>query len=90
VGFVEVSVSNLRAQLSDWLGRVQRGEDVVITDRGTPVAKIVRVKASALLEDLERDGLVARPSSDARPRAGESPRVHAKQSVADLVSDQRD
>lgn len=87
---VDVSVTNLRAHLSDWLDRVQHGEDVVITDRGTPVAKIVRVTASELLDDLEREGLLARPTSQARPRAGDYRRVRATRSVAKLVSSQRD
>jgi prevent-host-death family protein len=83
-------VSNLRAHLKDWLGRVQDGEDVVITDRGTPVARIVRVTASDLLEDLEKEGLLSRPTSSERPRAGDFRRVRAKRSVAQLVSGQRD
>lgn len=83
-------MSNLRAHLSDWLGRVQEGEDVVVTDRGTPVARIVRVTAADFLEDLEKEGLLARPTSSERPRAGDFRRVRAERSVAQLVSDQRD
>jgi prevent-host-death family protein len=83
-------VSNLRAHLSDWLDRVQHGEDVIITERGTPVARIVRISASALLADLEKEGLLAPPSAGTRPRAGQHPRVRAKRPVADLVSSQRD
>jgi prevent-host-death family protein len=87
---VDVSVTNLRAHLSDWLERVQQGEDVVVTERGTPVARLVRVTASVLLADLEKEGLLARPSAGARPRAGDHRRIRAKGSVADLVSRQRD
>lgn len=87
---MDVSVSNLRSHLSDWLDRVQLGEDVVVTDRGTPVARIVRVAASDLLEDLEKEGLIARPAASERPRADEFRRVSAKRSVAQLVSSQRD
>lgn len=83
-------MSNLRAHLSDWLNRVQDGEDVVVTDRGTPVARIVRVTASDLLEDLEKEGLLARPTSTERPRADAVRRVRATRSVAELVSSQRD
>ena len=83
-------MSDLRAHLSDWLDRVRHGEDVVVTERGTPVAKIVQVTAAALLDDLEKEGLLARPRSGARPRASDYHRVRAKRSVADLVSRQRD
>ena len=83
-------MSELRAHLSDWLDRVQDGEEVVVTERGTPVARIVRVTAAALLDDLEKQGLLARPSSEVRPRAGDHRRVRAKRSVGGLVSSQRD
>jgi prevent-host-death family protein len=87
---MDVPVSDLRAHLRDWLDRVRDGEDVTITERGTPVAKIVRVSSSAFLGDLEKEGLLARPRSGARPRAGTHARVPAKRSVADRVSSQRD
>lgn len=87
---MDVSVTNLRSHLSDWLDRVRDGEDVIVTDRGTPVARIIRVTASDLLEDLEKEGLLARPAYSQRPRAGDFRRLRAKRSVAQLVSDQRD
>jgi prevent-host-death family protein len=36
-------VSELKAGLSAYLARVKAGEEVVVTDRGTPVARIVPV-----------------------------------------------
>ncbi len=87
---MDVPVSDLRAHLRDWLDRVRDGEDVTITDRGSPVARIIRVSSSELLADLEKDGLVARPRVGARPRAATHPRVRTKRSVADHVSNQRD
>lgn len=87
---MDVSVSNLRSHLSDWLDRVQDGEDVVVTERGTPVARIVPVAASTLLADLEKECLIARPSTSDRPRAGEFRRIDAKRSVAQVVTNQRD
>jgi len=87
---VDVSVTTLRAHLKDCLDRVREGEDVVITDRGTPVARIVRVSTAALLDELEDAGLLARPTVAERPRAAALPRVRAKSSVAARVSEQRD
>lgn len=86
---MDVSVTDLRAHLSDWLDRVQEGEAVVVTERGTPVARIVPVAASALLAELEGSGLLARPESPRRPAAATHPRVRATHSVADVVSSQR-
>ena len=56
-------VSELKARLSGYLERVKGGEEVVITERGTPVAKLVPVSAAEepeaqRLQRLEREGLV--------------------------------
>jgi len=37
------AVSELKAGLSAYLARVKAGEEVVVTDRGTPVAKLVPI-----------------------------------------------
>lgn len=35
------AVSQLKAQLSSYLARVKKGEEVVVTDRGHPVAMLI-------------------------------------------------
>lgn len=40
----EVSVAEAKARLSELLDRVERGEELVITRRGKPVAKLSGVK----------------------------------------------
>ncbi|MBA2387740.1 MAG: type II toxin-antitoxin system prevent-host-death family antitoxin [Acidimicrobiia bacterium] len=87
---MDVTVSSLRAHLSDWLARVQAGAEVVVTDRGTPVARIVGVSAPTLLDQLEKDGQISRAKSSTRPTATARTRTRSKHSVADLVSRQRD
>jgi prevent-host-death family protein len=42
----EVSVREARNNLSQLIRRAQDGEDVVIANRGTPVARIVAVRAA--------------------------------------------
>lgn len=56
-------VSELKAGLSAYLARVKSGGEVVVTDRGTPVAKLVPIPRTAdhemeRLRDLERRGLI--------------------------------
>ncbi|MFP5321267.1 MAG: type II toxin-antitoxin system Phd/YefM family antitoxin [Acidimicrobiia bacterium] len=87
---MDVSVTDLRAHLSDWLDRVQEGEAVVVTERGRPVARVVPVTASPLLAELEGAGSLARPATALRPSAAAHPRVRARRPVADVVSSQRD
>jgi prevent-host-death family protein len=86
---VDVAVSTLRAELAAWIERVREGEEVVVTDRGLPVARLVSVDTGSLLDQLTRDGIVGRPQRASRPRARGATRVRANGSVSALVSDQR-
>ncbi|MGI8909539.1 MAG: type II toxin-antitoxin system Phd/YefM family antitoxin [Rubrobacteraceae bacterium] len=60
-------VAELKARLSEYLSRVKAGEEVLVTDRGRPVARLVPVGAGAYPDDevetarlrtMEREGLV--------------------------------
>ena len=56
------AVSELKALLSKYLSKVKAGEEVVVTDRGRPIAKIVPIKRTEMeipphLLTLERAGL---------------------------------
>ncbi len=48
----KAGIAELKAQLSEYLEKVKAGEDVLVTDRGRPVAKLTRIEA--LSEDVER------------------------------------
>jgi prevent-host-death family protein len=54
---VKVSVSDLKARLSEHLRRVKGGEEVVVTERGRAVAVLSPVPPG-LSEDAELDELV--------------------------------
>jgi len=58
-------VSELKAGLSKYLARVKRGEEVVVTERGKPVAKLVPLSSSVgsgpaweRVRELEREGRI--------------------------------
>lgn len=87
---MEVAVTALRAELSRWLDRVRGGEEVVITERGTPVARLLPVDAAPLLEQLVQRGVLGKPARADRPAACGVTRVHASGPVADLVGEHRD
>ena len=58
-----VSISVLKAKLSEYIGRVRAGQEVVVTDRGVPVARLVPHRPSAgteraALREMERQGLI--------------------------------
>lgn len=86
---MEVAISELRAHLSDWLERARDGNEIVVTDRGIPVARLLGVDSSETLQRLTAEGLVAPPSGAERPRAKGRRRAKAAASVADLVGEQR-
>jgi prevent-host-death family protein len=57
------AVSQLKASLSGYLLTVKAGEEVVVTDRGRPIAKLVPMAASDAipehLRSLEKKGIIA-------------------------------
>jgi prevent-host-death family protein len=85
---MDVSISDLRANLRTWVERARSGSDVVVTERGVPVARLVPVDATSVIERLERDGVLSRPTRS-RPRATGRSRVRAQGSVSELVIEQR-
>lgn len=75
----QVRASDYRARLRHWHDRVRDGEELVITDNGRPVVRVVAVDGDGWLARLERDGLLRRARSrrpaaslDAAPAAGDS------------------
>ncbi|MDO8149249.1 type II toxin-antitoxin system prevent-host-death family antitoxin [Isoptericola sp. b515] len=63
---MDVPVSTLRAELKSWIERARAGEEVVITERGVPVARLTGVQSADLVAQLVRDGLVS-PADGSRP-----------------------
>ena len=87
---MDVAVTDFRANLRHWLDQVRDGKEVVVTERGIPVAKILGMETSAIIESLVQQGKISRPSSQSRPVATGRARPRSRQSVSDLVSEQRD
>jgi prevent-host-death family protein len=87
---MDVAISDLRAHLSDWLERARQGTEVVITDRGLPVARLLGLSTTATIERLTAEGVIGRPERAARPVAAGQTRPRSRRPVADLVSEQRD
>jgi prevent-host-death family protein len=86
---MDVTVTDLRSHLSSWLERARSGDDVVITDRGVPVARLTGLATTATLERLTADGVIGRPAAAQRPRASGRARPRPRRPLADIVSDQR-
>jgi prevent-host-death family protein len=89
-GFMDVAISTLRAELSRWIERARAGEEVVVTARGTPVARLLPVDTAPLIDQLVQQGVLSKPRRADRPTARGAHRVRGSGPVADLVSQQRD
>ena len=86
---MEVTISRLRAELAGWVDRVRSGEEVIVTDRGTPVMRLLPIDTAPLIDDLVRRRVLSEPRRAGRPAARGAVRAKASGPVADLVSEQR-
>lgn len=84
----EVGIRELKNGLSKYIDRVRDGEEVIVTDRGLPVARLSSIdQATDRLAELITAGIV-RPPTNSKPHLPR-PRIKAKGNVSDLVADQR-
>ena len=85
---IEVGVRDLENNLRRYLDQVEAGTEVVVTDRGRPIARlngidvVPRDKLAALIEA----GLVRAPTSKVRQRPVP---LASDGAVSDLVAEQR-
>jgi prevent-host-death family protein len=86
---MDVAITELRAHLGRWIDAAREGNDVVIIDRGTPVARIVALDSTPALERLTAQGVISRPKRSTRPVAGGHQRPTPKRPVAEIISEQR-
>ena len=83
---MEVGVRELRNNLSRYLDRVREGEEVVVTDRGRAVARVLPVSGERTIDRLIREGKVtpAKTRKRTRPRSAKTAGT-----VSDLIAEQR-
>ena len=58
----QVRIAELKARLSEYLNQVKAGGEILITDRGEPVARLVPILRSQVpnqsMAKMEREGLI--------------------------------
>lgn len=85
----EVGIRELKNGLSGYIDRVRNGEEVIVTDRGRPVALLSSLEATHdHLTELIAAGIVRAPTSSRRRHAPPQ-RIKSKGTVSDLVAEQR-
>jgi prevent-host-death family protein len=86
---MDVAISELRAHLSDWLERARQGTEVIVTDRGLPIARLLGLDTATTIERLTAEGVIARPQRSVRPVATGRARPRPGRPVSDIISEQR-
>jgi antitoxin (DNA-binding transcriptional repressor) of toxin-antitoxin stability system len=81
----KVGIWRLRARLGFYLKKIEQGREIIVTRRGSRVARISRLGGDHL-EHLVRRGLVRMPVGRRLPRRA---RVEAAGSISGLVAEQR-
>ena len=85
---MEVGVRELRDNLSKWIGKARKGQEIVITDRGVPVARLTRYGESPALQRLIEQGRVQSPSRR-KAKIDRNNLIKPRGTVSDLVKEQR-
>ena len=84
---MDVGIRELRAGLSRYVEQVKQGEEIVVTEHGKPVARLVPMNGERKIDRLIREGVVI----PARSRTGWRPErlIPVEGSVSEIVIEQR-
>ena len=83
---MEVGVRELKAKLSEYLSMVSAGEELTVTDRGRPVARLVAVHGRSDVELGIDEGWIDPPR---RHSLGKADRFRSSRSVLDALDEDR-
>jgi len=86
---MDVGIRELRAGLSRYLEQVKQGEEIVVTEHGKPVARIVPMSGERKIDRLIREGVLtpARRPKSPPPRPV---KTAADVSLSEIVLEMRD
>ncbi len=83
---MEVGIRELKNHLSRYLDHVRDGDEVVVTDRGRAIARVVPFGNERLLDRLVAEGIVTPARRQKQPTTKP---IATKGTVSDLVVEQR-
>jgi prevent-host-death family protein len=95
---IKVSIRALKARLSEYLRKVEAGEEITVTSHGKPVARLLPARARRSPRSAEDEALKAlRRHPWIRPGNGKKPRVPepliriepGEQTLSEIVIEQR-
>lgn len=83
---MSVGVRELKANLSEYLGRAASGEQIVVTDRNRPIARIVAYVESSEIDRGVDEGWIEAPR---RTRLADVRRSRSERSTIDVLDEDR-
>lgn len=83
---MNVGIRELKARLSEYVRKAARGEQILVTDRGRPVARLEGIGGSSMVERGIAEGWITPPS-----RSGLTPAVYynASRSTMEVIDEDR-
>ncbi len=84
---MEVGIRELKAKLSEYLGRAAGGEEVVVTDRGTPIVRLLPYEVSPTIQRGIEEGWIEAPK---RTGFTQGPRYRSERSVLEVLREDRE
>ncbi len=88
---ITVGIRELKTRLGAYMQQVKAGATVVITDRGTPIGRIIPIRSSVevQVQELMQAGLVSWSGHKLTRRAPVA-RTRGKTTIADLLIEDRE
>jgi prevent-host-death family protein len=83
----QVGIRELRDHLSRYISEVESGDEVVVTERGRPVARIIKASGGSSMDELIAAGVVMLPEIEMD--ASSFGRIRAKGDILQFVFEQR-
>ena len=83
---MQVGIRELKAHLSEYVGKAAAGEHIIVTDRGKPVAQLASLGDASTLDRGISEGWITPPR---RSRLEPITRCSATRSTADVLDEDR-
>lgn len=84
-----VGIRELKGNLSAYVKRATAGEEIVVTDHGRPVARLVPYAATDEVEAGIRDGWITAPSHPSETSLPAIERASSRRSTAEVLDEDR-
>lgn len=91
---IYVGVRDLKAKLSEYLDKARLGDEVIVTDHGKPIARLIKepIKKKSTIEKmylLAEKGMIQLPSKDKQSKSSPPFKTKSKMTASDILLNDR-